>query len=68
MSVYCFLDDLVKAREMSYQEVARKTGITYPGLWKIAKGKTNPSLQIIAKLCKVLDCDVGDLFSIKKKR
>lgn len=66
MAIYCFLDKLLKEKEMTYQELSRKVGMTYPGLWKIATGRTNPSLVVIEKLCRALDCDVGDLFSRKK--
>ena len=43
------------------EELARITNIHSTNLFKLAKGKNNPSFAAISKLCLALDCQPGDL-------
>ena len=45
----------------SRDDLARKTGIERSNLYKIAKGNIQPSLRSLGKICKVLQCQPGDL-------
>lgn len=67
MPIYCHIEKLLEKQKMTYQELAKRVDITYVGIWKITRGKTNPSMKVIEKLCRALSCDVGDIFSIKKR-
>ena len=62
------LDKILKKKKISYREFAEKVGLSHVAIWKLTNGKKyNPSLEVIERLCKVLRCEVGELFSIKKR-
>ncbi len=67
MPIYCKLDKLLKDRDMTYQALSKKVKVSYVALWKLASNKGFASRTLIEKICKVLKCDVGDLFSLRKK-
>jgi len=52
---------------MTYQALSKKVKVSYVALWKLASNKGFASRTLIEKICKVLKCDVGDLFSLRKK-
>lgn len=65
--ISCHLDKILKSKNMSYQELSAKIGLSYVALWKLANGKKyNPSMEVIEKICKALKCEVGELFSLRK--
>ena len=45
----------------SRDDLSRKAGIERSNLYKIAKGNIQPSLRSLGKICKVLQCQPGDL-------
>ncbi|NDJ77262.1 MAG: helix-turn-helix transcriptional regulator, partial [Chloroflexi bacterium] len=50
-------------QRMTYEELARQAGITIAALYRIKSGKMlSPDLRKINALCKVLECEPGDLF------
>ena len=64
MPVHCHLEKLLEERGMSYRELSDRIGMSHVGLWKVANGKSNPSLETIGKICRALQCEVGDLLSM----
>lgn len=65
--IFCHLDQILKSRNIPYQELSAQIGLSYVALWKLANGKKyNPSLEVIEKICRALKCEVGELFSLKK--
>ena len=54
-------------QRMTYEELAQRTGITIAALYRIKSGKMiAPDLRKINALCKVLECEPGDLFFRKE--
>ncbi|GEM_PF-642863 len=50
-------------QRMTYEELAERAGITIAALYRIKSGKTiTPDLRKINAICKVLECEPGDLF------
>ena len=48
---------------MTYEELAKRTGITIAALYRIKSGKMiAPDLRKINAICKVLECQPADLF------
>ncbi len=56
------LAKLLGERKMKVAELARQTGISGYGLYNIYHERTKSiEFETLAKLCKALDCSVGDL-------
>ena len=50
------------SQRMTYAELARQTGISLPTLYRMKSGEMNhPDLRKINAICKVLECQPGDL-------
>ena len=49
-----------KARGMSQNELARKTGVDASYISKLEQGKEKPSPQVVRKLAGLLDADPGE--------
>jgi putative transcriptional regulator len=50
-------------QRMTYEELADKADISIAALYRIKSGKMiSPDLRKINAICKVLECDPGDLF------
>lgn len=50
-------------QRMTYEQLAERTEITIAALYRIKSGKMiAPDLRKINALCKVLECEPGDLF------
>lgn len=47
--------------ELSQEDVAHKVGISRVYMGYIEQGRNIPSLEVLQKICKVIDADVGDL-------
>jgi transcriptional regulator with XRE-family HTH domain len=47
--------------ELSQEDVAFKVGISRVYMGYIEQGRNVPSLEVLQKICKALDIDVGDL-------
>jgi putative transcriptional regulator len=65
MTVKIKLKELRNANEISQNELARLLGMSLANIQKIEynKAKSIP-LDTLEKLCKALDCQVGDLLVI----
>lgn len=50
-------------KRMTYEELAQLAGISIASLYRIKSGNMiTPDLRKINKLCKVLECEPGELF------
>ena len=47
---------------LSQEELANKTGVSRQTINSIEKGKLDPSLSLVLKLLKVLECSLNELF------
>lgn len=63
----CHLDDLLHDRRMTAAELADKVGIHQNNLSLLRQGKFSMLKRTtLVALCVELDCQVGDLLSIKR--
>ncbi len=61
------LDRLMVERKISLNELAEKVGITNANLSKIKNNHiTAIRFSTLAALCKILDCEVGELIEYQK--
>ena len=69
MAVRIYLSELLGERRISQAELARKTGIRANTInelyWELVE---RVNLEHIEKICNVLDCEIGDLLKIEKKK
>lgn len=49
------------------QELIKKAGISTSSMAKLAKGQ-NITTDVLLKICKALDCDIGDIMEIEKNK
>jgi len=52
-------------KDMMKKDLQKATGVSWTVITKLSKGET-VSLDVLIKICKVLDCDIGDIIEIKK--
>ena len=50
-------------RDISRQELQRRAGVSRSTMWKMGKNDY-VSLDVITKICKVLDCSVDQIMEI----
>jgi DNA-binding Xre family transcriptional regulator len=61
------LDEILKARQMNPHQLSVMAGIHYNTALRIYYNKTNAvSLDVLTKICNVLEITPGDLFKQKK--
>jgi putative transcriptional regulator len=61
------IDELLKERERTAYWLANEVGMTHGGFYKVIKGKIKAlNLELLAKLCDVLECQPGDLLVLDK--
>lgn len=59
------IQPLLEARGKTPYWLSKQTGISYPNVAKMVKGKSRAvHLETIEILCQVLDCTPNDLFDI----
>lgn len=65
--VHCRLDELLAERGMTLTELARKIDITHANL-SVLKNDRGRAIRFstLAAICDALDCQVGDLFEIRR--
>lgn len=62
------LDVMLAKRKMSVSELASKVGITLANISILKNGKAKAiRFSTLAKLCEVLDCEVGDILEYRRK-
>jgi len=52
-------------KDMIKKDLQKATGCSWGVITKLSKGET-VSLDVLVKICKVLNCDIGDIVEIKK--
>ncbi|WP_421038406.1 helix-turn-helix domain-containing protein [Streptococcus hyointestinalis] len=60
------LKNLRKKNQLTQQELADKVGTNRVNITKWETGRTEPTLENIVKLSKILDTTTDDLLGIKK--
>jgi len=56
------IENILEERELSIYWLAKQTGIDYPILWKLIRGKMRGfPFEYIDLLCEAFDCQPGDL-------
>ncbi|NLS09770.1 helix-turn-helix transcriptional regulator [Nesterenkonia sp. MY13] len=64
--VICHLDALLAERGMTLTELSAQVGITYANLSVLKNNRAKAiRYSTMIALCRVLDCQPGDLFSVR---
>ncbi|MFT9267837.1 helix-turn-helix domain-containing protein [Oenococcus sp.] len=67
-SIIVNLDIMLAKRKMSVTELSEKVGITMSNISILKNGKAKAiRFETLAAICRVLDCQPGDLLSYGKK-
>jgi transcriptional regulator with XRE-family HTH domain len=53
--------DLRRNRKLTWQELAKMTGVTYQSIWEIESGRAGPRLRLVFKLADTLQIGVDEL-------
>ncbi len=62
------LKQVLKERQMTQRELSlriKKSTITVSS-W--ANGKTTPSIEVLIEICRILNCEIGELIEINDKK
>lgn len=51
-----------KKKGRSMRDIARRTGLSFSGVFAIVWGDNAPNILTLYKICKVLGIDIKDLF------
>ena len=63
--VHCHLDELLEARGMTLAALAEAVGVTVVNLSVLKNDRARAvRFSTLTAVCDVLDCQVGDLFSV----
>jgi putative transcriptional regulator len=61
------LDVMLAKRKMSLTELTEKMGITFSNMSILKNGRSRSvKIHTMNKLCKILDCQPGDLFEYRE--
>ena len=64
--VICHLDTLLAERSMTLTELSAQVGITYANLSVLKNNRAKAiRYSTMIALCRALDCQPGDLFSVR---
>ncbi|GAB3848811.1 helix-turn-helix domain-containing protein [Nesterenkonia populi] len=64
--VACHLDALLQKRSMTLTELSAQVGITYANLSVLKNNRAKAiRYSTLVALCQVLDCQPGDLFTVR---
>jgi len=50
-------------KDMKKKDLQIATGVSWASITKLSKGE-NVSMDVLIKICKVLDCDIGDIMEL----
>lgn len=68
MAIQVYLEDVLKARNMTSKELCALVGITEANLSILRSGKAKGvRFGTINRICYYLDCDVGDILKFDGK-
>jgi putative transcriptional regulator len=63
------IDELVELRGISAYRLAKDSGINHATIAKLKYGKAKEiRLDVIDRLCAVLECDAGELIEVSKPK
>ena len=63
MAIFTFLEERLKAKNMTSKELCARIGITEANLSILRSGKAKGvRFSTINKICYYLRCDIGDIF------
>jgi putative transcriptional regulator len=63
------IDELLKERGRTAYWLANEVGMTHGGFYKVLHGKVKAlNLELLAKLCDVLECQPGDLLVLTENK
>lgn len=69
MAIIVNIDVMLAKRKMSVTELSEKLGITMANVSILKNGKAKAvKIETINKLCKVLECQPGDLFAYEEEK
>ena len=57
---------LLIVKNMKKKDLQAKAGISWASVTKLSKGET-VSMDVLIKVCKALDCDIGDIVELIPK-
>ncbi len=62
------LDKIMEKRDISVYELSNSANVAFPTIQKLKNGEeiTRINLDVLAKLCYVLDCEIPDLMEYKR--
>jgi len=67
-AVVCHLDDLLAARGLTLTELADRVGVTVVNLSVLKNNRARAiRFSTLTRLCEVLDCQPGDVFSVRTR-
>ena len=62
MAIELRIDDMLAERGQTAYWLAKETGMSHGGVWKLRHGQTKAlNLEYLDKLCAALECAPGDL-------
>lgn len=68
MIVKFHISQLTEEVNISQRELSRRTGIRQPTINAMANGDAKYiSVDAIAKICEVLNCDISDVMTLEKE-
>jgi len=50
-------------KDMKKQDLQKTAGVSWGVITKLSKGET-VSMDVLIKICKVLDCDIGEVMEL----
>ena len=50
-------------KDMKKKDLQKAAGVSWASITKLSKGET-VSMNVLIKICKVLECDVGDVMEL----
>lgn len=50
-------------KDMKKKDLQAATGVSWASITKLSKGE-NVSMDVLIKICKVLECDIGDIMEL----
>ena len=51
-------------KDMKKKDLQVAAGVSWASITKLSKSE-NVSMDVLIKICKVLDCDIGDIMELK---
>ncbi|HJA60596.1 MULTISPECIES: helix-turn-helix domain-containing protein [unclassified Brevibacterium] len=67
--VVCHLDALLRRQEMSLTELSRRVGVSLANLSVLKNNRARAvRYSTLIALCRVLDCQPGDLFTVRPRQ